>query len=124
MIKKFSLAELEIMPTLSQGHMDDLKYDDGVYKVWLSRMTKEDGMPYDNQVTVEKYVNFKWVVHKTYQALSSKELVNDKNMSWEEIKDEASSYREDAMSGRGMAHGEVVSFMQEIINKINASDLV
>jgi hypothetical protein len=63
--RNYTLAELEALPTISQGHTDDLKveaYDiDKKTKeittgtrIWLSRMTKEDGMPYDNQVTVEK----------------------------------------------------------------------
>jgi hypothetical protein len=49
----FSLAQLEAVPTISEGHTSDLKWDTGRTRVWLSRMTKEDGMPYDNQVTVE-----------------------------------------------------------------------
>jgi hypothetical protein len=41
------------VPTISEGHTSDLKWDTGRTRVWLSRMTKEDGMPYDNQVIVE-----------------------------------------------------------------------
>lgn len=80
----FTLAELEGMATISQSQMDDLKIEmtmnDGrEYRVWLSRMTVEDGMPYDNQVTVEKYIksegtkahpafSWKWETIKQYQA--------------------------------------------------------
>ena len=49
----FTLAQLEALPAISEGHTSDLKWDTGRTRVWLSRMTKEDGMPYDNQVTVE-----------------------------------------------------------------------
>ena len=49
----FTLAQLEALPTINEGHTSDLKWDTGRTRVWLSRMTKEDGMPYDNQVTVE-----------------------------------------------------------------------
>jgi hypothetical protein len=62
-VDRYSLQELEAMPTIMEGQFDDLKveethsFEDGDSKVrvWLSRMTKEDGMPYDNQVTVEMY---------------------------------------------------------------------
>ncbi len=55
------------LPTLSQGHMEDLKLewcftdsnplgrldDSSHYRVWVSRMTKEDGAAIDHAVTVE-----------------------------------------------------------------------
>lgn len=71
--KRYTLAQLEALPTLSTGHMDDLKVEDKLqghaYKVWLSRMTKEDGMPYDNQVVVEMLDdNYNWVEVDKYQA--------------------------------------------------------
>lgn len=50
----YTLAELEALPTLSQGHTDDLKIETENTRVWLSRMTVEDGEPYNNKVTVEK----------------------------------------------------------------------
>jgi hypothetical protein len=49
----FTLAQLEALPAISEGHTSDLKWDTGRTRVWLSRMSKEDGMPYDNQVIVE-----------------------------------------------------------------------
>ena len=75
---RFTAAQLEAMPTLSQGHMEDLKIsEEGVdangekwwQKTWLSRMTAEDGMPYDNQITVERSdstTNWKYVTIDTY----------------------------------------------------------
>lgn len=65
----YTLAELEALPTIEQGHMDDLKIKTKYIKVWLSRMTKEDGMPYDNQVTIERLTsNYTWVTVSQFQA--------------------------------------------------------
>lgn len=52
-MKRFSLAELEALPTLHEGQYDDLKVEEGTIRVWLSRMTVGDGAPCNNQVTVE-----------------------------------------------------------------------
>ena len=53
----YTIEDMQGFPTISQGHMDDLKVELWVYgvkvRIWLSRMTVEDGMPYNNQVTVE-----------------------------------------------------------------------
>jgi hypothetical protein len=54
MKKRYTLKELEALPTLSQGQTDDLKVESPTQRVWLSRMTIEDGEPYNNKVTVEK----------------------------------------------------------------------
>lgn len=67
-LRTFSLTELLTLPTLSQGQFDDLKIEKGVTRVWLSRMTKADGMPYNNQVTVERIVNGNWKQLQQYQA--------------------------------------------------------
>lgn len=65
----YTLAELEALPTLSQGQMDDLKIKTKYIQVWLSRMTKEDGMPYDNQVTIERLnSSYNWVTVSQFQA--------------------------------------------------------
>ena len=66
---KYSLDELETMPTKHQGHTDDLKIEYGNKRVWLSRMTIADGMPYDNQVTVEYYKNGVWGTTQEYEAV-------------------------------------------------------
>lgn len=65
---KYNLQELECLPTLSTGQADDLKIDEGNTRVWLSRMTVEDGMEYNNQVSIEKLQNGRWNVVETYQA--------------------------------------------------------
>lgn len=67
-MRKFSLAQLEMLPTLSQGQADDLKVDLGHTRVWLSRITVGDGAQYDNEVTVEQYVLNDWTTVGTYQA--------------------------------------------------------
>jgi hypothetical protein len=64
----YSLSELERIPTSSQGHTDDLKVDTGRVRVWLSRMTVEDGMPYNHQVTVENLKDGRWVTVEEYEA--------------------------------------------------------
>lgn len=73
-MKRFTLEQLEKMPTLHQGHTDNLKWESNDKKqvrVWLSRMTKEDGMPYDNQVIVEQYnqKSGRWEVIDEYEAV-------------------------------------------------------
>lgn len=64
---KYTTKKLESMKTISEGHFDNLKIDTGETRVWLSRMTIEDGMPYNNQVTIEKLVNGCWVISEQYQ---------------------------------------------------------
>lgn len=66
--EKFSLDQLNAMPTISGGHTDDLKFDDGTTRVWLSRLTVSDGMPYDNQVTIERLEDGVWTTIEEYQA--------------------------------------------------------
>ena len=67
-MRKYTLRELQTMKTITQGYTDDLKVKTGDTKVWLSRMTVEDGMPYDNMVTVEKLINGRWEVIEEYPA--------------------------------------------------------
>ncbi len=64
----FTLRELQKMPTISQGHSEDLKYETGSTRVWLSRCGVEDGMPVDNMVTIEKLVGGRWSIVDTYEA--------------------------------------------------------
>ena len=66
----YTLKELEGLKTIMQGQADDLKIEDGNIRVWLSRMTIGDGMPYNNQVTVEKLdENGSWNTIEEYEAL-------------------------------------------------------
>ena len=66
--RRFTLEQLQTMKTISTGQADDLKYDNGKERHWLSRCTVEDGEPYNNKVTVEHLVDGKWVVTYHYQA--------------------------------------------------------
>lgn len=60
---------------ITQGHMGNLHFDDVIkgrrVRVWVSRMTKEDGMPYDNAIEVETYDTGKdrWVDCGHYKPL-------------------------------------------------------
>ena len=67
--ERWTWAELEDEPTLSQGQTDDLKLEtqiDGTYvRVWLARTGVEDGEPYDNRISVETLQDGSWrVVHE------------------------------------------------------------
>lgn len=75
---KYTLIYLESLPTIARGQADDLKIESPLSRVWLSRMTVDDGMEYNNQVTEEtlyapKYINGQWTgsewkTKRTYQA--------------------------------------------------------
>jgi hypothetical protein len=68
-MRKYTLRELQAMETISQGHTDNLKIKTEDTKVWLSRMTVEDGMPYNNMVTIEKLTNDgRWETVEEYPA--------------------------------------------------------
>lgn len=58
--------EIRDLPTLSQGQSDNLKLDDGTTRVWLCRCGVEDGMPYDDQITVERLTAGRWEIIDTY----------------------------------------------------------
>lgn len=63
---KYTKEELEAMPTINSGHFDNLKIETQTTRVWLSRMTVADGMPYNNMITVEKLINGRWVTTEEY----------------------------------------------------------
>lgn len=68
----FSLAALQAMPVVSQGHFDNVVFNNGGTKISLSRMTVADGAPYDHQVTVQKIETEdgrnNWVTVREYEA--------------------------------------------------------
>ena len=43
------------LPSIKQGITDDLKVDTPEVRVWISRLTKADGVSEDNEITVEHY---------------------------------------------------------------------
>jgi hypothetical protein len=67
---QWRLKDISKFKTISQGQTDDLKVESEGMKVWLSRMTKEDGMPYNNQITVELFNNKlgSWETVEQYEA--------------------------------------------------------
>lgn len=69
--ERYSLEELEEMETISIGQADNLKVETEDTRIWLCRCGIDDGMPYDNQVTVEKLDknDYIWKEIETYQAL-------------------------------------------------------
>jgi hypothetical protein len=66
-LKSFTADELREMPTLAQGQSDNLKYDDGEYRVWLARTGVADGEPYDNRISIEENQDGRWVKIEDYQ---------------------------------------------------------
>jgi hypothetical protein len=69
-LPKLALKDIEGMKVIEQGQMDNLIIRCGNVKVWHSRMTKEDGMPYNNQITVEALdENYNWRTVKEYKPL-------------------------------------------------------
>lgn len=66
---ELSLRYLRRRKVLSVGQADDLRFDNGRTRVWLSRCGVEDGEPYTNKVTVEVLRDDKWEVYRAYQAL-------------------------------------------------------
>lgn len=65
-MSKYKLAELKALPTLAVGQADDLKIATSTMRVWLSRMTRADGAPFENVVTEEKLVDGRWKVTGTF----------------------------------------------------------
>ena len=58
----YTREELEAMPTISTGWTDDLKVDTGRMRIWVSRLTVEDGVSEDHEITIEQFdpVSGRW----------------------------------------------------------------
>ena len=69
-MKKFTLAELEKMETISKRQFDDLKVDNELVRVWLSEMIQGDGAEHNNEVTVEipNQETYNWEILGKYKA--------------------------------------------------------
>lgn len=65
---RLALAELESLETIGGGWHADLKYDDGVTRVWLHRTSIEDGEPFARTATVETYDGQCWTTAAIYNA--------------------------------------------------------
>lgn len=68
-IRTLTLEQLNAMPTVREGWTAHLKYEDADTRVWLERVGKEDGRPYDNMVTVEHFDGDRWRIVREYEAL-------------------------------------------------------
>ena len=69
-MKKFRLAELKPLETISSRKLDDLKMENEHTRVWLSRMTVADGAKHNNEVTIELFNEeaFTWKIDGKYEA--------------------------------------------------------
>lgn len=64
--------QLEAVPTLSESHTCDMKYDDGEVRLFLSRCDTRDGEPFDNAVYLEiKDERGRWIDHGCYDGDSA-----------------------------------------------------
>lgn len=63
-MRTYTTAELAELPTLFSAHFDDLKVDTGTERIWLTRMTPEDGAQY--QIHHEEYKNSEWMASRSY----------------------------------------------------------
>ena len=76
-MRKSRLKTIQAMPTLHQGQYDDLKFENKTTRIWLSRMTVDDGMEYNNQVTEEAL---------QLQKTKGNRVVVNKPMSWQTVR--------------------------------------
>jgi len=60
MAKRYTAKELRVFRTIARGWTDNLKIDTGEKRVWLSRCTIADGMPWDNAITEETMIAGRW----------------------------------------------------------------
>lgn len=63
----YTAKELQNIPTISTGQSCDLKLDHGDKRVWLSRCGVEDGMPFENAISIEQLINGKWIETESYE---------------------------------------------------------
>lgn len=68
-MERFTLKEIKALPTIRSSHFDNLKIDTGSDRIWISRMTIQDGMPYNNQITHEKLIRGNWKIVDQYKPL-------------------------------------------------------
>ena len=65
---RYTAKALNKLDTIRKGSTCNLKIDTGRCRVWLSRCSTLDGMPYDNMITVEMWLakDGLWRVLDTY----------------------------------------------------------
>ena len=67
MEKVYKAEELKKMPTIATGQAFDLKVESDGLRVFLCRCGTEDGMPYDDAISIEKLKNGNWVETEMYR---------------------------------------------------------
>lgn len=67
MLEKYTAAYLRDLPTLAVGQADNLKIETTDTRVWLCRCGVADGMPYENQITIECLIGGRWVAIDKYE---------------------------------------------------------
>jgi len=53
-------------PVLSSGQADDLHFEQGDTRLWLSRTGVADGEPFENTVSIERQIDGRWTVIAKY----------------------------------------------------------
>jgi hypothetical protein len=66
--KTLTLAEIEAMPVMHEGQYMNLLAETSKHRLWHSRLTVEDGVPYNNAVHVEELQDHRWVEVRMYPA--------------------------------------------------------
>ncbi|GAG28543.1 unnamed protein product, partial [marine sediment metagenome] len=66
-LQRFTAAELEELPTLSQGQAENLKYEDGPIRVWIQRGQKGVDYSPELEVSIEVFRGGRWEVAETYE---------------------------------------------------------
>lgn len=71
--KSLSIDDINAADVISSAQFDDLLYDKDGLRIWVSRMSIEDGMPYNDQVTIEEYseTKRKWIITNRYEPTRS-----------------------------------------------------
>lgn len=67
--------ELIERENLCLAQADDLRYDDGQIRLWTSRMTIGDGVPYRSTVYVERLIDGAWITIGCYDGENPPEIV-------------------------------------------------
>jgi hypothetical protein len=84
LVMDMTKEQLMALPTISQGHTDNLKFDDGKHRVWVSRMTREDGAKEDNEIIFEVLRGGNWV----QASLDKQARVVERSDGWHVLSEE------------------------------------
>jgi len=57
-----TIQEILEAKTIQQGHFDNLKFENSKNRVWVSRMTVEDGAEFNLAITHEKLISGNWKI--------------------------------------------------------------